>query len=231
MTIQEIPIAKLKGNPKNPRVLRDEKFICPCGKEFTSRKACKSRTPKYCSKACYAESLRKHRPPKVKKARVYGPLTNDHRAKISAARKASDKCHGAALWNWKGGDATKRVRERQYNRNRWQRIRAGGELPLPYLSAVMRAQRGLCFYCDRPLEEGRKTHIEHLTPITRGGTNEWHNLVYSCQPCNNSKRTKTLLEFAIHRMQPHLLDKSILIQCAAQRAVQRLTRNHAVATN
>jgi hypothetical protein len=26
MTIQEIPIAKLKGNPKNPRVLRDAKF-------------------------------------------------------------------------------------------------------------------------------------------------------------------------------------------------------------
>lgn len=26
MTIQEIPIAKLKANPKNPRVIRDEKF-------------------------------------------------------------------------------------------------------------------------------------------------------------------------------------------------------------
>ena len=55
--------------------------------------------------------------------------------------------------------------------------------------------------------------------------------VYSCQPCNNSKRSKTLMEFAIHRMQPNLIDKSILIQCAAKRAVDRLIPRHASAVN
>lgn len=55
MTIQEIPITKLKGNPKNPRVLRDAKFVCQtCGITFASRKACVSRTPKFCSRKCYA---------------------------------------------------------------------------------------------------------------------------------------------------------------------------------
>lgn len=50
-----VPVSKLKANPTNPRVLRDEKFECrTCGSAFKSRKACVSRTPKFCSKACYA---------------------------------------------------------------------------------------------------------------------------------------------------------------------------------
>jgi 5-methylcytosine-specific restriction endonuclease McrA len=52
---QHIPVSSLKSNPTNPRVLRDEKFECrTCGSAFKSRKACVSRTPKFCSKACYA---------------------------------------------------------------------------------------------------------------------------------------------------------------------------------
>ena len=50
-----IKINKLKSNPTNPRVLRDEKFACQtCGTTFASKKACVSRTPKFCSRKCYA---------------------------------------------------------------------------------------------------------------------------------------------------------------------------------
>lgn len=228
-----IKINKLKSNPTNPRVLRDEKFACQtCGTTFASKKACVSRAPKFCSKPCYAESLRK---PKTAKApapsRKGVPLSAEWRKALSAGRKASQKCKGPNLYNWKGGKETYAERYRAHNRNRWQRMRAAGDLPLVYLSAVRRVQRGLCFYCDQPLGEGRATHIEHLTPVSRGGANEWDNLVYSCQPCNNSKRSKTLMEFAIHRMQPNLIDKSILIQCAAKRAVDRLIPRHASAVN
>ena len=205
-------------HPINKRVI-----TCRCGKEFTSRKACKSRQPTFCSKACYAESLRKPKATKVPAPSRKGvPLPEAWRKALSDGRKASPKCKGPNLYNWKGGSATALERSREYNRNRWQAMRAGGELPTLYLSAVRRAQRGRCFYCDTVLMPGRSTHIEHLTPVCRGGTNEWHNLVYSCQPCNNSKRSSTLVEFAMRRMEPHLIDKSILIQCAAKRAVDNL---------
>lgn len=247
-----VSISKLKPNPSNPRTLRDEKFlklrksiedfpdmlnkrpiVCnACGAAFTSRKSCASRSPKFCSKACYAQSLRKPKRVNVPAPSRKGvPLSAEWRKALSEGRKASPKCKGENLYNWKGGAATQVERSRQYNRNRWQRIRGGGPMPVPYLSAVRRAQRDRCFYCEQPLRAGRATHIEHLTPISRGGTNEWDNLVYSCQPCNNSKRNKTLMEFVIHRMQPSLLDKSILIQCAAKRAADSLVPHHASAVN
>ncbi len=232
--IQLVPIGTLKANPTNQRLLlRDVPIDCQsCGVTFTSPKNCASRTPKFCSKPCYAHSLRKPKAPKVSaRSRKGVPLPAEWRRALSDGRKRSAKCKGPNLYNWKGGAETYTERYRQHNRNRWQRMRAGGDLPLAYLSAVRRAQRDRCFYCDEPLGAGRATHIEHLTPISRGGTNEWDNLVYSCQPCNNSKRSKTLMEFAIHRMQPNLIDKSILIQCAAKRAVDRLIPRHASAVN
>lgn len=42
--------------------MRNVNFNClKCGKDFLSKKVCKSRIPKYCSKNCYALSLRKDR--------------------------------------------------------------------------------------------------------------------------------------------------------------------------
>jgi len=55
---------------------------------------------------------------------------------------------------------------------------------------------GLCPYCNQPIVNG---HIDHIVPISMGGTSDRENLVYSCAPCNLSKGDKSLLEFMIHR--------------------------------
>lgn len=55
---------------------------------------------------------------------------------------------------------------------------------------------GLCPYCNRPILKG---HIDHIVPVSKGGTNERDNLVWACAPCNESKRNKSLLEFMIAR--------------------------------
>jgi len=48
-----IKLSSLHINPDNPRIIKDDKFICShCGKKFTSRKADKNRIPKYCSRNC-----------------------------------------------------------------------------------------------------------------------------------------------------------------------------------
>ena len=53
---------------------------------------------------------------------------------------------------------------------------------------------GTCYLCIKPIQFG-KDHLEHKTPISRGGTNEYCNLAVACQYCNLSKHTKTLEEF------------------------------------
>ena len=38
-------------------------------------------------------------------------------------------------------------------------------------------------------------HLEHKTPITRGGTNNYDNLEIACCSCNHKKQNKTLVEY------------------------------------
>jgi 5-methylcytosine-specific restriction endonuclease McrA len=50
----------------------------------------------------------------------------------------------------------------------------------------------VCAYCGRgdlPL------HIEHKTPVPRGGLTSKDNCVPSCKPCNSTKGTRTVQEF------------------------------------
>jgi 5-methylcytosine-specific restriction endonuclease McrA len=50
-----------------------------------------------------------------------------------------------------------------------------------------------CVYCGS-LEN--KT-LEHVVPISKGGTNDFDNLATACSSCNSSKKGKTLLEFMV----------------------------------
>lgn len=60
--------------------------------------------------------------------------------------------------------------------------------------ALMASYLGLCAYCT-----ARATCLDHVTPISRGGTNAIANLVPACRSCNSSKRDRTLLEFLVFR--------------------------------
>lgn len=51
---------------------------------------------------------------------------------------------------------------------------------------MVESQNSMCAVCartDRPLT------IDHIVPISRGGTNELENLQLLCRPCNTSKMT------------------------------------------
>lgn len=85
--------------------MRNVNFKClKCEKEFLSKKACKSRLPKYCSKACFSLSLRKDRKCPICECFVYWhnkiycskkcesefkkgkPLSDNHKKKLSDAK-------------------------------------------------------------------------------------------------------------------------------------------------
>lgn len=59
---------------------------------------------------------------------------------------------------------------------------------------------GLCAYCGG----GGKMTIDHVVPLSRGGSHAIGNLLPACQPCNFSKHTKFLYEWIIWR-QKHAL--------------------------
>lgn len=82
---------------------------------------------------------------------------------------------------------------RQRNRNAQKRNASGVHTKKDILD-IFKAQRGRCAYCDKPLT--KKYHVDHIVPISRGGTNDRRNLQCTCGPCNVSKRDKLPEDFA-----------------------------------
>ena len=212
-------------------MFKDIQLEClTCKKSFTSHKNCQSRTPKYCSKVCYAESIRKY-----KKCRQCGKsfadytkkffcsmectqesrrgvkLSAEWRKALSEGRKKSDKCKGENLYNWKGGKSTERERIKIscHKRRSLQKTKINQD----FLVRLISAQNNQCFYCECDLSKYKA--IEHLTPLSRGGDNEPYNIVYSCQSCNSTKRQQTLEEFALNTGKVSLLGKFDYIYASA----------------
>ena len=70
--------------------------------------------------------------------------------------------------------------------------RAAGELTTETMETVRQASNGICPYCGKRIEEG---HIDHIIPISKGGTSSPDNLAWVCASCNLSKSNRSLDEF------------------------------------
>ena len=69
--------------------------------------------------------------------------------------------------------------------------RAPGHHSAADIRAQYDKQNGLCFWCGRPAEsDGRRCHVDHVYPLSRGGSNWPENLAISCSHCNLSKQAK-----------------------------------------
>jgi hypothetical protein len=55
---------------------------------------------------------------------------------------------------------------------------------------ILERDNYLCEYCGR-----RASEVDHVIPISRGGSNEPTNLVAACYDCNRGKRAKTVEEW------------------------------------
>lgn len=51
-----------------------------------------------------------------------------------------------------------------------------------------------CCYCGQR-EPGRISAIDHIHPLSLGGSADWDNLTAACKGCNSSKKARPLLYF------------------------------------
>lgn len=69
-----------------------------------------------------------------------------------------------------------------------------GSLPYALRMAVHERDGGNCMYCRVPVElDG--FHVDHIHPVSRGGSDDLINLGCACAPCNLSKGAKTVAEW------------------------------------
>src|SRR5260221_13355399 len=75
-----------------------------------------------------------------------------------------------------------------YNRNRRARkMAAPGTHTAQDIQAQFKRQKGKCYWCGDKLD---KYEVDHVVPLTRGGSNDPSKLVIACKPCNNSRHNK-----------------------------------------
>lgn len=72
----------------------------------------------------------------------------------------------------------------------------GGTHTAKDLEEILLIQNGLCVYCKVEITKENR-HIDHMTPISRGGSNARENLQILCRGCNLSKRARTHQEYLI----------------------------------
>lgn len=90
--------------------------------------------------------------------------------------------------------ANPEVQQAAYQRRR-ARLSENNTLTAADVAAQRERQQGICHYCSLPLDNSGRGHIDHKTPLSRGGFNQADNIVIACGPCNLRKGRKTAEEF------------------------------------
>lgn len=118
---------------------------------------------------------------------------NRDKVKASAAKWRSvnpDKVKEQnAKWHAENPEA-RRIHE--HNR-RARKIEAGGSLSAGLADRLFDLQRGKCACCGKPL--GKTYHMDHIMPLSLGGTNDGDNIQLLRAKCNLQKNAKHPIDF------------------------------------
>lgn len=84
-------------------------------------------------------------------------------------------------------------------KSNYKRRGAAGSHTAADVRAIFDSQRGLCANCKKKLLKSGKNvfHVDHINPISKGGSNDKHNIQCLCPGCNLSKHSKDPIEWAI----------------------------------
>lgn len=80
------------------------------------------------------------------------------------------------------------------SRRRARKLQNGGSYTKADVLELLRRQKHRCVYCRGSLKP--KFHVDHITPLARGGSNDRHNIQLLCPSCNHRKHAKHPITFA-----------------------------------
>lgn len=91
---------------------------------------------------------------------------------------------------WRNSDKGKATLESE-----WHKRRALGEISKETVFEVILESKGVCPYCGENIANNGS--LDHIIPVSKGGTNERSNLKWCCIKCNMSKGSKDLDEWLL----------------------------------
>lgn len=120
---------------------------------------------------------------------------SENRDRLDASYKEWKKKRGS---RWEKMAEPERTALRSHNARR-RALRRGAtayQVTDRDLRRILALYRSSCAYCETPLSV---PHWDHVVPLALGGTHSVGNLLPSCEDCNKSKGSATLMEWRVAR--------------------------------
>ena len=137
-----------------------------------------------------AEALKGKRIPESRRKKLVGrKLSEETKKRISQ----NSALRGEKHWQWRGG-VTKNKAYRSWTKNKHNRLRilAEGSHVWEEWEGLKKKHGYACVMCGRK-EPDIKLTIDHITPISRGGTDWISNIQPLCQSCNSRKGKRLII--------------------------------------
>lgn len=126
-----------------------------------------------------------HRDEMKEKARVYAQTRGKERiARYGKAYRDANR-ERRKMWARADRDAKREMYRAKDERRRASKMKAEGTHTGDDIKAQYKRQKGRCYWCGEKV--GDTYHVDHIVPLSRGGSNWPDNLVVSCPFCNTSK--------------------------------------------
>lgn len=154
------------------------------------------------------DATRKLRYTREKAAREGRTLHKHGRAPIFTKEQRIERARARSLAYWANNPGKRKELYRRYyeenieavmvnSRNRRARKKkAAGKHSAADIAYLFKLQKGKCVFCLKPLIQ-TKFHIDHHTPLSKGGSNDRSNLRLLHNKCNLSKGARDPAEHAL----------------------------------
>ena len=138
------------------------------------------------------KALKGRKIPEEKRQKLIGrKLSKETRRKISQNNGAKGKKH----WQWKGG-ITKNKEYRSWIKNKRNRLKRSSEGSHSWeeWKELKKQHNYTCMMCGKKEPEIKLT-IDHIVPLSEGGTNWISNIQPLCRSCNSKKWKRLITTF------------------------------------
>jgi 5-methylcytosine-specific restriction endonuclease McrA len=129
---------------------------------------------------------------KANSRKYYSEHKEQHRQSGLSWQRANKDKVAAANKKWEQANPESRRRRTANRRARLQKVFTGQIT----LKEIIKFYANPCFYCG----SNKEITLDHIIPISKGGSHSIGNIVSACQSCNYSKHDKLYMEWRIWKI-------------------------------